>query len=263
MLNSSGPIKYIKRAPSVRISPCHNICQRPFLLKMRSLSLLAFLSIIFGSAGLMPSARAGSPSVMRFIHSICTGRSGMYARVGSTPRRRKIKLPKTIAINMSNTSEILHESKKRMNFFRLSYITRPSLMAFTIVAKLSSVSIISLASLLTSVPVMPIARPISAFFREGASLIPSPVIATIWSFFFNASTIATLCSGDTLAKTFIFSISVASSSSEIFENSSSSTILSLSPSIPSSSPIALAVSLWSPVTMIMFIFACLHRATAS
>ena len=58
-------------------------------------------------------------------------------------------------------------------------IARPSSTAATIVAKLSSASTMSAASLETSVPVMPIATPMSAVFRAGASLTPSPVIATV------------------------------------------------------------------------------------
>ena len=61
----------------------------------------------------------------------------------------------------------------------LSKIARPSLTALTIEAKLSSVKIISAASFATSVPVIPIAIPIFAFFKAGASLTPSPVTATI------------------------------------------------------------------------------------
>src|SRR5260370_32138346 len=60
------------------------------------------------------------------------------------------------------------------------------------VEKLSSVRIITAASLVTSVPV-PIAIPISAFFTAGASLTPSPVMATIWPFFLRTSTRRTLC----------------------------------------------------------------------
>jgi hypothetical protein len=60
--------------------------------------------------------------------------------------------------------------KRRM----LSYTTRPSLVALTMVVKLSSSSTMSLASLLTSVPVMPMAIPMSACLRAGASLTPSP-----------------------------------------------------------------------------------------
>ena len=46
------------------------------------------------------------------------------------------------------------------------------------VAKLSSRRIIALASFATSVPVTPMATPMSARFSAGASLTPSPVIAT-------------------------------------------------------------------------------------
>ena len=55
---------------------------------------------------------------------------------------------------------------------------RPSSTAATIVAKLSSARTMSAASLLTSVPVIPIATPMSANLSAGASLTPSPVIAT-------------------------------------------------------------------------------------
>ena len=51
--------------------------------------------------------------------------------------------------------------------------------AATIVAKLSSVRIIAAASLETSVPVIPMAIPMSARFNAGASFTPSPVIATM------------------------------------------------------------------------------------
>jgi len=69
------------------------------------------------------------------------------------------------------------------------------------VAKLSSAMTISEASLVTSVPVFPIATPMSAAFSAGASFTPSPVMATIWPFFFRASTRRTLCSAVTLAYT--------------------------------------------------------------
>ena len=50
--------------------------------------------------------------------------------------------------------------------------------ALTMLVKLSSVRMMSLASLATSVPAIPIANPTSAFLRAGASLVPSPVTAT-------------------------------------------------------------------------------------
>lgn len=45
---------------------------------------------------------------------------------------------------------------------------------------MSSVKIISLAPFETSVPVIPMATPISAYFRDGASFTPSPVMETIF-----------------------------------------------------------------------------------
>ena len=56
---------------------------------------------------------------------------------------------------------------------------RPSRTAATMVAKLSSSSTRLAASRATSVPMPPIATPISARASAGASFTPSPVIATI------------------------------------------------------------------------------------
>ena len=49
----------------------------------------------------------------------------------------------------------------------LAKIARPSRTAATMVAKLSSARIMSAASLLTSVPVMPMATPMSAALSAG------------------------------------------------------------------------------------------------
>ena len=57
-----------------------------------------------------------------------------------------------------------------------SNIISPSSTPWSILAKLSSVNIISAASFATAVPVIPIAAPISAFFDACESSIP-PVIA--------------------------------------------------------------------------------------
>lgn len=64
------------------------------------------------------------------------------------------------------------------DFFKLSKIFRPSSMPTTIEAKLSSNRIMSAASWDTSVPAMPMAMPMLAFRRAGASFTPSPVTAT-------------------------------------------------------------------------------------
>ncbi len=77
----------------------------------------------------------------------------------------------------------------------LAKIPRPSRIACTMVAKLSSARIIFAASLVTSVPVSPIAMPMSADFSAGASLTPSPVIATTLRSAWRASTMRSLCSG--------------------------------------------------------------------
>ena len=53
----------------------------------------------------------------------------------------------------------------------------------------------------TSVPEIPIAKPISAFFKAGASFVPSPVTATIFYNSFNPVTKRYLSSGVLLAKT--------------------------------------------------------------
>ena len=114
----------------------------------------------------------------------------------------------------------------------------------TIVAKLSSVRIIVAASFETSVPVIPIAMPMSALFSAGASFTPSPVIATMSPFRFSESTRRTLSSGATRAITPMSSIAASSSSSDIALNSAP--VIAL-PGMPSSLAIAAAVTAWSPV----------------
>ena len=81
----------------------------------------------------------------------------------------------------------------------LAKMARPSRTAATIVAKLSSARIILAASLVTSVPVMPIATPMSADLSAGASFTPSPVMATMFPSACRASTMRSLCSGATRA----------------------------------------------------------------
>ena len=79
-------------------------------------------------------------------------------------------------------------------------MVRPSSMAVTMVPNESSTRIMSAASLDTSVPVIPMATPMSARLSAGASLTPSPVMATISPCFLRARTIFNLCSGLTRAK---------------------------------------------------------------
>ncbi|HEX8108961.1 MAG TPA: hypothetical protein VF516_14615, partial [Kofleriaceae bacterium] len=72
---------------------------------------------------------------------------------------------------------------------------RPSRIAATMVAKLSSASTMSDTSRVTSVPVLPIAIPTWASRSAGASLTPSPVIATIAPRAFQSRTLRSLSSG--------------------------------------------------------------------
>ena len=67
------------------------------------------------------------------------------------------------------------------------------------VVKLSSVSVMSAAPLATSVPVTPMAQPMSAALSAGASLTPSPVMETISPWLCQARTMRILSSGDTRA----------------------------------------------------------------
>lgn len=64
------------------------------------------------------------------------------------------------------------------NFLIESKMFRPHFMAVTIELKLSSNKMMPDAYLATYVPVIPMAKPISALFKAGASFVPSPVIAT-------------------------------------------------------------------------------------
>lgn len=58
------------------------------------------------------------------------------------------------------------------------------------------------ASLATSVPAIPMAKPMSAFFRAGASFVPSPVTATMFPLSIRPATSAYLSSGRDLAMIF-------------------------------------------------------------
>ena len=80
-----------------------------------------------------------------------------------------------------------------------SNTARPSSMALTMLAKLSSSRMMSAASLATSVPDRPIAMPMSAALSAGASLTPSPVTATTSPFLCSAWTMNIFCTAVTRA----------------------------------------------------------------
>ena len=117
-------------------------------------------------------------------------------------------------------------------------------------AKLSLRMTISPASLATSVP-LPIAKPTSAFFRAGASLIPSPVMPTTSSISCAMRTRRLLSVGRARATTrsrgrrFLICSSLMPASSPLVRTASSD--LPFAGISPASRAIAAAVSRLSPV----------------
>mmetsp|Transcript_30490 Transcript_30490/g.55453 ORF Transcript_30490/g.55453 Transcript_30490/m.55453 type:complete len:237 (+) Transcript_30490:983-1693(+) len=131
------------------------------------------------------------------------------------------------------------------------------------------------ASFATSVPAMPMAIPMSACFKAGASFTPSPVIAAISPNDFKILTIICLCFGSVrentapstslfvmiFFRTFVFSSSERSSNS--FPEYEAGCGLALEVKIPRSLAIASAVVLLSPVIMMTLIPAIRHSRIAS
>lgn len=117
--------------------------------------LLGIPGLLFEQAvpgGSIPRAIAGRLSVRRLINSRCTGAKG----TGRASRE---------VYSTHRMPAVLPESRKVMAFLMLVKTLRPLTTALTMVAKLSSAKIMEAASLLTSVPVIPMATPMSAFFR--------------------------------------------------------------------------------------------------
>mmetsp|Transcript_20295 Transcript_20295/g.44335 ORF Transcript_20295/g.44335 Transcript_20295/m.44335 type:complete len:288 (+) Transcript_20295:1963-2826(+) len=146
---------------------------------------------------------------------------------------------------------------------------RPSDTAATMVEKLSSASTMSLASLATSVPEMPMATPMSASFRAGASFTPSPVIAATSPWSLSSLTMSCLCLGSARLKTrpplprstaICFSIGRDTKSRPVNDLSVRS---SLAPNTPIFLQIASAVILLSPVMTMTRIPAWRHCLMAS
>jgi len=127
-------------------------------------------------------------SIIKFTQSIWTGVKGDYFII--TAPKKAIKIATTFTVNWN-----------WRNFLIQSNIFLPYLTAVIILPKLSSNRMIPAAYFATYVPAIPMANPISAFFRAGASFVPSPVIATTFPICFSPVAKITLSSGDDLAKT--------------------------------------------------------------
>ena len=132
-----------------------------------------------------------------------------------------------------------------------SRMPRPSRTAATMVAKLSSARIILPASLVTSVPVMPMAMPMSADLRAGASLTPSPVMATTAPPACRASTMRSLCTGATRANTAVVRTATARAGSSIASSAWPVSTGAPAAWMPRSTAMRAAVRGWSPVIITM------------
>ena len=136
------------------------------LSKIPTLGSRGFLSNTSGAPGSTPIAKAGRESVTKLMNSNCTAINGT--------EKPPIEANNTVII-----ADKLPESRYIIAFLMFSKTVLPLATALMMVAKLSSAKIMLAASLDTSVPVIPMATPMSAFFKAGASLTPSPVIETI------------------------------------------------------------------------------------
>ena len=172
--------------PAAISKPCANRRMKKGSVRIRSCGFLGGCSSKPSSCGSMPIAMAGRESVRRLINSRWTGAKG----IGKS---------RTDVYSTHRIPAIFPESRNWTAFRIFRYTFLPLATALIRVAKLSSVRIMDAASLETSVPISPIATPISAFFKAGASFTPSPVIATIRFFPCQASTMRILCSGETRA----------------------------------------------------------------
>mmetsp|Transcript_67068 Transcript_67068/g.112530 ORF Transcript_67068/g.112530 Transcript_67068/m.112530 type:complete len:442 (+) Transcript_67068:901-2226(+) len=189
--------------------------------------------------------RAANVSMMRLSHSSCTGFSG-------SSLCSEMMAPMTV----SSTPAVLTVSWNCRNFRILSLTVRPQVAAWTTVEKLSSIRTMSDAPTATSVPVF-IAKPTSAIFRAGASLVPSPVTATMSPSCIRQATSTNLSVGLLRASTRSFGmrlINLSGSSIAIARNwapsmtSPSSTAFS-GERMPHFLAMATAVFLLSPVTI--------------
>ena len=145
----------------------------------------------------------------------------------------------------------------------LSKMMRPSSTAAVTVSKRSSCRTIAAASFATSVPRMPIATPISAFRRAGASLTPSPSMATISPRAWRACTSRSLCCGVMRLKAPICDSLAVNSLSDNVSSSRPSMMAWPSLSRFNSRPTAAAVARWSPVNITVRRPAARNRTIAS
>ena len=101
-----APKRYPASVRQVTTTPCSSTSMPRPPEKMPSEALRGFRDMMSGSAGSMPSARAGKQSVIRLIHSRWAG-------------LRTVK-PSMVAEKIASTSARLEESRNPMAFRMLS-----------------------------------------------------------------------------------------------------------------------------------------------
>ena len=136
------------------------------------------------SQGSTPSDCAGGPSMMMLIQSTCMGLRGWG--------RPRSFAPATMPSAASDV-ESWNVRKLRM----LWKMALPSSTAWRMQSSSSFARTTSAASLATSVPATPMATPTSAALSAGASLTPSPVMATTQPARRSTRTTSSLWRGDT------------------------------------------------------------------
>ncbi len=200
------------------------------------------------SAGSKASARASVTAVTVFTHRIWPAVTGNANPANNASRITPASPPLVGSMNSSD-------------FLMLSNTTRPSRTARAMVAKLSSVSTRSAASRAASVPFCPMATPILAALSAGASLTPSPVMATSSPWACRAATRRSLCSGLARANTSFSRTTRCSAASS--SAATASPVTARSAFSPSCRPMAAAVTAWSPVIILTRTPARWQSATAT
>ena len=156
-------------------------------------------------------------------------------------------------------------SWNKINRWMFWYTERPHITAEVILLNESSSKVMSLASLATEVP-LPMDRPTCAWFKAGASFVPSPVTATMACFCCSNWTRRCLSIGR--ARDMIFKSSTRSKASLSVNCANSTPVItfrsvSFSVHRPICLPISFAVPGVSPVTIFTCIPASKQRFTAS
>ena len=156
-------IRYANITTNITI-PIPNILCSMGLVIIKSVCRRGLSSRTSFVGGSEARAIAAKVSMIRFTHRICVTVSG-------------ISVPIIEPASTSSKAATLTVSWKKRKRCMFLYSERPHITAFTILPKESSSNVMSLASFATLV-LEPSDRPTWAWFKAGASLVPSPVTAT-------------------------------------------------------------------------------------